>query len=106
MTREECLARLAATPESPRGERLAKYVAAHQSQRWPNRYWVSLWASFIQRSDDDGYIFTSPDVIRRRAASVRRLREERNALRARVKVLEDNILSLESTWIPPPYGEL
>lgn len=100
LTAEECLARLAACPALPRGGRM--FAPGWEPIRYSRKHsvlWVALLRRFSLAAVLDmpaaGPIAAGKSAIEwweRKAAPVRRLREERRALRARVRELERAVL--------------
>jgi hypothetical protein len=94
LTAEECLARLDALRPMPRGLRLEAYAEDKHGVPWcqnRNPLWLDLFdGDGIPNSVSQKGAATWPDpkVIRRWAAPVRRLREERRALKSRLKVAD------------------
>lgn len=87
LTAEECLARLDALRPMPRGLRLEAYAEDNHGVPWcqnRNPLWLDLYDGdgIPQRVSQKGAAeWPDPKVIRAYAAPVRRLREERRALR-------------------------
>jgi hypothetical protein len=97
LTAEECLARMDALRPMPRGLRLEAYAEENSGVFWcakRNPLWLDMFDGdgIPQRvSKKDAVAWPDPMVIRAWAAPVRRLREERRALRARVRELEEHV---------------
>lgn len=87
LTAEECLARMDALRPMPRGLRLEAYAEENSGVFWcakRNPLWLDMFDGdgIPQRvSKKDAVAWPDPMVIRAWAAPVRRLREERRALR-------------------------
>lgn len=88
LTAEQCLARLAACPALPRGERLASYAEGNQGRLLGDRTWhikLVLGETVAQEValgiGQRARFGVHPTWFRDWAAPVRRLREERRALR-------------------------
>lgn len=87
LTAEECLARLDALRPMPRGLRLEAYAEDKHGVLWcqnRNPLWLDLFDGDgipISVSQKGEAAWPDPKVIRAYAAPVRRLREERRALR-------------------------
>ena len=93
LTAEQCLARLAACPALPRGERLASFAEASHGRLFGDRTWhikLVLGETVAQEValgiGRRACFCVHPRWFRDWAAPVRRLREERRALREELRI--------------------
>ena len=101
LTAEQCLARLAACPALPRGERLAAYAEGNQGRLFGDRTWhikLVLGETVAQEValgiGQRARFGVHPTWFRDWAAPVRRLREERRALRAQLLVSGEYLMTI------------
>lgn len=86
LTADECLTRLDALRPMPRGVRMAAFASSHPGEVWtPGRHtlWQVMFYHCVPRSvlEDPDYDWPDAGRIKTWASPVRRLREERRALR-------------------------
>ena len=100
LTAEQCMERLAECPALPRGERLAAYISdmlavvKYQHLRMWLKCFDAAAPRQLWRRGGKNYGWPHPERIRQWAAPVRRLREERRALREQLRQTGNYLMTI------------